>query len=228
MTNAFEIIAHGINLHRTEILTADDLEELIDKDREIHEFDLDETYERKVKALYARILDFISHAHADLPPEFIDQLYALRRSCRQIVMTVKEIKHIRKNVTRYMVSTDEDIRKEYNALRVQLAQLLREIHDLRETPEEERNVVELDAYRVAIDEENSVVNGELDTLIRNRKITAEMGTSLINDHGYARDAIWHLTDIAKTLFGSHDLAAMEAEELIGLDDDDIEAVAHGA
>ncbi len=225
--NAFEIIAHGINLHRTEIMTAPDLDELIEKDREIHEFDLDEVYERKVKALYARILEFISEAHADLPSEYMDQLYALRRACREIVMTVKEIKHIRKNVTRYMVDDDEDIRREYNALRAQMANLLRDIQEMRDTPEEDRSIVDLDAYRIAIDEESSVVNGELDQLIRKRKITAEMGTSLMNDHGYARDAIWHLTEIAKTLFGSHDLAEMEAEELIGLDDDDIATVATG-
>ena len=36
--NAFEIIAHGLNLHRTEILTAKDLEKLINNDREIHDF----------------------------------------------------------------------------------------------------------------------------------------------------------------------------------------------
>ncbi len=225
--NAFELIAHGINLHRTQILQADDLEELINNDREIHDFDLDATYERQIKALYARILEFISHAHADIPVEFSDQLYALRRACRQIVMTVKEIKHLRKNITRYMVDDDEDIRREYNALRIQLAALVREIHDLRHTDEADRNIIELDAHRVAIDEDSSIVNGELDRLIRKGKITPVMGTSLMNDHGYARDAIWHLTDIARTLFGSHDISELEAEELIGLDDDDVEALAAG-
>ena len=226
--NAFEIIAHGINLHRTQILTAKDLDDLISKDREILDFDLDDIYERKVKALYARILEFISEAQSNMPSEYASQLFALRRACREIVMTVKEIKHLRKNVTKYMVSDHEVIRGEYNALRMQLANLLRDIHDLRETPEDERSIVELDEYRVTIDEDSSVVNGELDKLIRGRKVTAEMGTSLMNDHSYARDAIWHLTEIAKTLFGAHDIADMEAEELIGLDDEDIEAAAAGA
>jgi len=219
--NAFEIIAHGINLHRTEILTAEDLEAFIYSDREIHRFDLDSVYERKVKALYAAILDFISRAHGNIPVEFSDTLYSFRHTCRQIVKTVKAIKHLRKNITRYMVDDDEDIRREYNALRVQLASLLREIHDLRDTEEDDRNIVDLDVYRITIDEDSSVNNGELDRLIRDGKITSEMGTSLMNDHGYARDAIWCLTDTAKVLFGSHDLADREAEELIGLDEDDI-------
>ena len=223
--NAFEIIAHGINLHRTQILKSKDLEQLINNDREILDFNLDAIYEHKVKALYAKILEFITRAQGDIPSEFSDQLYGLRQACRQIVMTVKEIKHLRKNITRYMVSDDEDIRREYNAFRIQLATLVRDIDELRNTDEEDRNIIDLDAYRVEIDEESSIVNGELDRLIREGRITPVMGTSLMNDHGYARDAIWHLTDIAKTLFGSRDIADMEAEELVGLDEEDVETMA---
>ncbi len=222
--NAFEIIAHGINLHRTEILTADDLEDFINNDREIHDFDLDSIYERKVKALYAKILEFISRAQGDVPPELSDQLYRLRQACRQTVLVVKSIKHLRKNITRYMVDKDDDIRREYNALRIQLATLLRDINDIRNTEEDERNVIDLDVYRVAIDEESSIVDGTLDKLIRKGRITSVMGTSLMNDHNYVRNAIWNLTDIARTLFGSSDAAEMEAEELISLDQEDLEAV----
>ena len=223
--NALEIIAHGLNLHRTEILMAEGLEQFINTDREIHSLDLDSLYERKVKVLYAKILEFISRAQGEIPSEFSDQLYSLRQACRQIVMTVKEIKHLRKNITRYMVDKDDDIRREYNALRIQLAMLIRDINELRGTDEDERNIIDLDAYRVAIEEESSVVNGELDRLIREGRITPVMGTSLINDHSYARHATLHLIDIAKTLFGSRDMAEMEAEELIGLDDEDVESIA---
>lgn len=225
--NAFEIMAHGINLHRSQILGDDDLEELINNDFEIVDIDLDATYQRKVKALYATILDFITRAQGEIPPEFANQLFALRSASRQIVSTVKDIKHLRKNITRFMVDDDEDVRGEYNAFRIQLANLLREIHVLRHTQESDRNVIELDAHRVAIDEESSIVNGELDSLIRHRKVTPVMGTSLMNDHGYVRNAIWNLTDIAKTLFGARDISEIEAEELIGLDEEDMELMAAG-
>ncbi len=220
--NAVEIIAHGINLHRTQIFEADDLEQLVNDERGKLSFDLDTIYERKVKILYAKILEFITRAQRDVPAEFANQLYALRQACRQIVMTVKDIKHLRKNVTRYMIDSDEDIRREYNDLRIQIASLLREINDLRHTEEEERNIIDLDAYRIAIDEESTVSSGRLDDLIREEKITPVMATSLMNDHSYAHDAVWQLTDIARTLFGSRDIAEMEAEELIGLDEDDVE------
>ena len=66
------------------------------------------------------------------------------------------------------------------------------------------------------------MSGGLDDLIRAGKITPVMATSLVNDHGYVRDAVWQLTDVARTLFGSRDIADMEAEELVGLDDDDVD------
>ena len=225
--NAFEIIAHGLNLHRTEIMSVEDLEEFIHKDREVHDLNLDSVYERKVKTLYGAILEFISRAQGSLPSEYAEQLFALRQACREIVMTVKEVKHLRKNITRYMVSPNEDIRREYNALRAQIANLCREINELRNVPLEDRNVLDLDAFRVAIDEESSVVNGELDRLIRESRITREMGTSLMNDHGYARNAIWYLTDLAKTVFGSRDMAEREAEALVGLDQDEVSLAVAG-
>jgi len=172
-------------------------------------------------------LEFISRAQGDIPSDFSDQFFALRQACREIVMTVKDVKHLRKNISRYMVDDDDDIRREYNAFRIQLASLLRDIDDLRNTLEENRNIIDLDVYRVAIDDESSVVNGTLDKLIREGKITPAMGTSLMNDHGYVRNAIWQLTDIARTLFGSRDIADREAEELVALDQDDLESASAG-
>ena len=204
--NAVEIIAHGLNLHRTQIFESDDLETLVHHERSAISFDLDTIYERKVKTLYATILDFITRAHGEIPTEYSDQLYGLRQTCRQIVKTVKDIKHLRKNVTLYMTDDDEDIRREYNDLRLQIASLLREVNDLRQTDEDERNIIELDAFRIAIDEESTVTSGELDELIREEKITPVMATSLMNDHSYVHDAVWQLTDLARTLFGSKDIA----------------------
>ncbi len=222
---AFEIILHGLNLHRTQILETDDLENLINNDREIFDFDLDSTYERSVKALHTAILEFISRAQGEIPIEFSEKLYAMRQACRQIVMAVKHIKHLRKNIMQFMVHDNEDIRREYNAIRIRLAMLVREINDLRNTDEAERSIVDLDLYRVAVDKDLSAMDGTLDKLIRDGKITPEMGTSLINDHGYVRDAIQSLASAAKTLFGSRDVADMEAESLVSLDEEDVEAMA---
>jgi phosphate:Na+ symporter len=220
--NAFEIIAHGVNLHRHHILSDKDMDKITYKNHEILDFDLDIVYETKVKALYGKILEFISESHGTAPMPFTNQLFALRHACRQIVMAVKATKHLRKNITRYIVDDNEEIRREYNTLRFHLASLLRETDLIRHDEEGEHDILDLDDHRVSIEENSSVINGELDNLIREGKITAIMGTSFMNDHAYTRDAIWHLSDAAKTLFGAKDITESEAEELIGLDDDEID------
>jgi len=224
---AVEIFAHGISLHRTEIYGAADLDNLIENDREVFSFDLDTAYELRVKALYTSILEFITRTQGELPSDFSNQLYKLRQASSEIVMAVKDIKHLRKNMVHYITSDNEHIRHEYNALRIHLATVLRDINELRNTEEDERSITDLDVHLVAIEEETGNKNADLDRLIREGLITAEMGASLINDHRYTRDAVQRLTGIAKTMFGSKGFADLAAEEAIGFDEDDTQLMAAG-
>jgi len=219
--NAFEIMAHGLNLHRSIILSDANLSEHVKNNRELIEFDIDRTYSTKVKPLYAAIMKFISTAQTQLPPDFANHLYELREACLGIVTTLKQIKHLRKNISVYVRSDNEYIRREYNTLRVQIAQLMREIYLLQQRKDEARDILALDEFKVLIEEQNIMATGELDTLIREEKISAEMATSLMNDLSYTRDAIWHLADVAKAVFGAKDMDSKEAEQLMSLTEDDV-------
>ena len=121
-----------MNLHRREILQSQDLEKTIEEDREIHKFDLDELYENKIKILYSAIIDFISRSQPNMSSVFSEELFRLRNAATEIVECVKHIKYLRKNATKYMLSDNEYIRKEYNRLRYQIAMILKEIYRLRE------------------------------------------------------------------------------------------------
>jgi phosphate:Na+ symporter len=219
--NAFEVMAHGLNLHRGVILSDEDLEEHIVGSQEIIDFDLDETYSSKVKVLYAAILEFVSQAQTRLPPEYASSLFEIRDACHGIVRSVKGVKHLRRNVSAYIESDNEDIRREYNALRLQLAGIMREIHILSESSAEDRDILALDAFKVSIDEGNVIATGTMDAMIRAGRITAEMGTSLMNDLTYARDVVWQLADMGKALFSAVDEETKEAEELLSLTDNDV-------
>jgi len=219
--NAFEIIAHGINLHRSEILSGKDLEELIKNDRKAFEINFDDIYERKVKVLFNEIIDFISRGQGQIPPEYSSQLYNLRQANRLIVRGVKGVKHLRKNLKLYVMSDNHHIRDEYNALRLQIACLLRDLDHLRNLSEEDREVLELDTYKANIEQKTSVEDGRIDRLIRKSQITSGMATSLLNDHGYTRDLIRSLVDIGMLLYGSKDAAQGDAEALVGLNGVDL-------
>jgi len=186
------------------------------------DIDLDSMYANKVKALYAAILEFVSKAQTQLPSDFASRLYELRDACHGIVISVKGVKEMRNNVSTYMVSENEDIRREYNTLRTRLASIMREIHVLAQSDEEDRDVLSLDEYKVAIDEDNVIVTGALDSLIREGRINAIMASSLMNDQAFARSVVWQLADMGKALYGAKDVSYKEAEEIIVLTEDDVD------
>jgi phosphate:Na+ symporter len=221
---AFEVIAHGMNLHRKEILESSDLADTIDKDREILEFDLDRLYESRVKMLYSAIIDFISRSQVHMPSVFSEELYRLRNAAAEIVECVKHIKHMRKNLSRYIFSDNEHIRGEYNRLRLQIATILREIYRLREESESDHGLalLELDEFKAEVQDAQDALNVRITELLRNEQITPLMATSLLNDFNYADETAKHLLDLAQVLMASHsDLVAEAAQEVI-LEEGEIE------
>lgn len=219
---ALEIIAHGLSLHRHDILSKKDLAELVKNDRHVMEFDLDQVYATQVKSLYSAIIEFVGRAQNNRTSKHADDLFNLRQACGEIVQAVKDIKHLRKNLSVYLTSNNESIRAQYNALRVEIGMLLRTIDTLRRGDDDTVNILDLDDFKVQIEEENAAVDGTLDELIRTGRISATMGTSLMNDISYARKVIWSLVDMALVVFGSRDSSEHAAEMLLSLDDDEIE------
>jgi phosphate:Na+ symporter len=222
--SAFELMAHGINLHRSEILESPDLKKTIDKDREIHEFDIDELYTSKVKVLYSAIIDFISRAQSSMPSVFSEEIFRLRTAAMEIVECVKHIKHLRKNATRYMLSDNEHIRKEYNRLRYQIAMILREIYRLRDEEDYDHALamLEMDELKAEIMVTHGELNARVTEVLKDNQITPEMATSLLNDFNYVDSTSNSLLDCSQALLGSHlDLVAEAAQEVI-LDEDEIE------
>ena len=223
--NAFEIMAHGLSLHRHQILSDIDLDKHTEYSREVMDFDLDQIYMTKVKTLYAAIVEFISQAQSHLPPEFASNVYDLRNACGNIVQSVKEIKHLRKNMSANIASDNDDVRREYNRIRTELGMLMRTLEELRQSGFENGDILELDEFKVRAEEQNATAIDTLDTLIRERRITAVQATSLMNDLDYARNVVWNLAEMGGALFGAHDADDHAAALLVALDEDDIENLA---
>jgi phosphate:Na+ symporter len=182
-------------------------------------------YENKVKVLYSAIIDFIIRSQAHLPSVFSEELFRFRQAAADIVQSVKEIKHLRKNVTKYMVSDNEHIRAEYNKIRYRLASILREIYRLRESDEEELESLGMDELKVEIERSHAELNASLNRLLGERQITPFMATSLMNDYSYAEATSWNLINSAQAMLVSHDVLVAETEEEIKLDKEEIEELA---
>lgn len=222
--NAFAIIAHGLSLHRHDILSEKDLDDIVSETSTVMPINIDEQYNKNVKGLYSKIVSFISQAHTSMTPEQTDELFMLRAAGRDIVEAIKDTKHMHKNLSQYIVSDNENIRAEYNQIRAQLGSVLRQLGESMDNQDDPTAVLSLDAIKLKMEEDDSTANGVLEILIRENSITAEMATSLMNDSAYAYDVAKNLIQMGETLFATGDLAQKEAERSIALDESELEEV----
>jgi len=218
--NAFAIIAHGLNLHRHDIISQRDIKEIIDDPRKPIPINMDEEYERNVKGLYGDIVAFISRAQTQMTADQSNELFQLRTAGRDIVEAIKDTKHLNKNLSKYTLSDNQHIRNEYNKIRMHLLQVLRSLEDAKNSDE----ILSLDLLKVDMKSNDTTANGMLEKLIHENKINAKMATSLMNDSSYAYDVTDKLVQMGEILFVQGDLVMKEAERSLALDKEEVEKV----
>lgn len=221
--NALEIIAHGLCLHRHVIHSDQDLDAYLENSREVMDLDIDAVYPTRVKFLYSSIVEFMSRAQSEVPSEFAGSIYDLRIAVKNIVQSLKDVKHLRKNVATYVDSDNEAIRREYNEFRLKIATVLRLIHRLREG-DERVDIFDLDDLALQAEQDDSIRDGSLDRLIRSGDISATMATSAMNDHAYVDDIVGLLAEAGRLLFREMDSVDRDAEELLRFDEDEREVL----
>lgn len=222
--NAFELIARVLSIEPQALRSDQELKDLVSNSPQVEKVDIDELYEQRIKSIYGAITVYISQLQASASEGSGEKLYGLRQASRNLVEAVKDIKHLQKNLLRFTASTNREIRREYNAIRLQLAGVLREIVEIELSEDREMALLSLDSVKVNIEANDILVNGNLDRLIRDNLISAEMATSLMNDNSYAYDIADNLIDMARVLFEPAESDLRTAEESLVLDKDEIEEV----
>jgi len=215
--NAFEIISHGINVKRRNILSTMPIEQVIEENYSTSKIDIDDFYNRKVKGIYGEIIDFSTRAQTNMTPEEIDQLFRLKLANKDIVEAIKDTKHLQKNLVLYSNDKNEYIRDEYKNMRKDLVVLLRSINTISTTQEEEKVLMLLSKVKLHAQKYDFISNGTLDNLIRNGLITNKMATSLMNDSSYAFDISKKLISMAEILYNR------ENNDLL-IDDEDVHKI----
>ncbi len=220
--NAFAIIAHGLSIHRHDILSERDASEIVKETKKPISIDIDDKYNRNVKGLYSEIVAFISRAQVQMTSEQSNELFELRSASRDIVKAIKDIKHMNKNLSKYIVSRNKYIRKEYNQIQIQLILTMRGLEEAKEGGD----IFELDHLRSDLVTNDSTANGTLEKLIHEDKITGEMATSLMNDISYAKNVIKKLVNMGEILFATGSLDMKKVKRSIILDDEELGAIVH--
>ncbi len=222
--NAFEIITHGLNLKRTNVVSSMPLEEVLKDAYSQEAINVDDFYNNKIKGIYGEIIDFSTRAQSAMSPKDIEILYKLKLANRDLVEAVKDTKHLQKNLIKYLQSTNTHIKEQYDLIRKDLAELLRNINIVATTDEEDVKLLLLSKAKVHTEKYDILASGTLDKLIREGLITNEMATSLMNDSAYAYDISKNLIDMAEVAFADRSSTDMSLNEEMSMNAEDIELI----
>ena len=157
-------------------------------------------YDKEIKYLYSDIISFASIAQEKMTVEQSEVVYSLKVACRQIVETIKDSHEIQKNITLYMNAHNEEIKEEYNFLRINIAKTLNGIYLLRSSEDELDVLADIKLLEESLQKLDMMRNGKIDKLIRKNKIEPKMATSLINDSAFAYDISKKLLSVAYVLW----------------------------
>ena len=218
--NAFAIIAHGLSLHRHDIVSEKDLQEVVNQPGKPMSIDMDDEYDINIKGLYSEIISFISKGKTIMSPEQTDELFMLRSAGRDIVEAIKDTKHMHDNLVQYIASDNPHIRAEYNKLRIGLGSVLRRLEKTRADEEGLDDILSMDMVKLEMEEHDRAVNEKIDQLIRDGLISAKMATSLMNDSAYAYDVARDLVQMGEVLFAKGDDELKSAVRSVLLDEDE--------
>jgi len=202
----FEIISHGLNLHVSDIKGGRKLKKVVQKSKEELEVDIDELYYNKVKIIYGKIIKYATLAQSkfSLSPEAMEAFTRIKLANRNIVEAIKGIRGLRKNVSKYMISDNTYIQKEYDKLRRKVSRVLREIYFTRKDETPELHLERLERLKENAVKSDVLLDGTLDKLIREQRISSVMATSLANDSDIVADIMKRLIETAELLYINSD------------------------
>jgi phosphate:Na+ symporter len=211
----FEIISHGLNLHRADIQGDEKIKKIVKRSKAPIDIDIDELYYRKVKTIYSKIVEYATLAQSQftLSPDAIESFTRLKIANRRIVEAIKIMGNVRKNINLYMQSDNEFLKKEYNLLRQKVTKVLREIYKIKQSKDPDQFIDHLDSLKEKSKKSDVLVNGTLDKLIREKKINSAMATSLANDSEAIAQVSKNLIVATELLYIGSDTLVETVEEI---------------
>jgi len=197
--NSHKIILHTISLHRSDVFSNKNLKKTIKKSNDV--IVLDSIYNKNMKQLYNEIMSFASSSQKYMGKDDVYKVFKLKIAAKEILTGVKEVKKLQKNIMTYLNSKNTFIKNEYNILRMELANSLKEI-DLIDNKNfsEEKKISKIGKINKRLNTLDIITNGRIDSLIRENKINAKMASSLIADSSTTYHICKKLVLITNILF----------------------------
>lgn len=202
----FEIVAHALNIHREDIKSDLKIKKVIKKSNILFETDIRDLYTTRIKHIYGEIISFATKAQSTLALTELknSEISEIKTANRRMVEVIKDVNELSRNITNFLNSENEHIKKEYDNLRKRVAKVLRVIYLFRTEKENKKYYKTLLKLKEKAKLNKHQENLEIDSLIRKDLITVDMASSLVNDHDNVNDMIKNLIIVAELLYGKKD------------------------
>lgn len=197
---AMKALMHALLLHRHDVWSDRPLGEVVASSHQRIPIDVSAYYRENIKGLYGEIIRFATMAQVNMEGEDHRRSYEYKLASRDIVEALKDVQELNKNITRYVRSSNADIRNEYNTIRIKIATLLRGIEKIRQKPNDILAVTQIELIREDAKEMDLISSERIDELVRQKKIDTLMATSLMNDSAFAYQIVMKLLEMATILW----------------------------
>ena len=202
----FKIVTHSLNIHRADIISDEKIKKVIQRSTEDMHTDVEQLYYQNVKTIYGEIIKYATSAqmNLNLTKNQNKALAEIKIANRRMVEIIKDARELNKNITLTLESDNKYLHKEYDNFRKKVAKVLRIIYLFRTEDHPEKYADKLSELKKEAKENIRQSNESIDKLIRKNLITAEMASSLFNDHTNVNDMIRKLIIVAELLYGRID------------------------
>ncbi|WP_086229167.1 Na/Pi cotransporter family protein [Campylobacter devanensis] len=201
-SNANSIIAKAISISNSDIQNSDISAKDIIKLRQTPiKMDYDELYNNRFKEIYSQIIDYAILAGTNAKPEQLSKFMDIRHAALIMAETLKDMKNTQPNVFKYITSSNQYAKEEYDRLRVEMLECLRIMYNIASIKDIDELEAQIKNLRKIYNAYDSEFN--FDVLIINKKITNKMATSLMNDTALMKNITKGMLKVAEMIFAHH-------------------------
>lgn len=198
----FDIVSNAMNIITTDLKSDTKIKKIVKRNKEDLKTNVDDLYYTKVKNIYGKIIEFATKGQSSLKltEKQTKEISEIKLANRVMVELVKNCSGLNKNVTKYLNSENEFIKKEYYKYRKKIAKVLRVIYLFTEQDLKDQYYLKLKKLKEEAKQEYHHSNESINVLIRQNLITLDMASSLINDNDTVNDTIKKLIEVAELLY----------------------------
>lgn len=222
--NAQNFISYSLSINPVDIGSGATTVDIVKMRNRPIKKDLDDLYNRKIKPIYNKIINFAVKAQINADEESMLELMNIRKANLFMADAIKDAQSLQTNILKYIDYDNEHISKEYNNIRKKLIKELRYMQMFLNTEEEDLLIVLINKLMVASKKFDAILGKNLEEHIRENRISSNMATSLMNDTSFASSIATNLTKMAKMLYENKKSKFPDIAKEILLEDEDIDDI----